>query len=162
MRHNYLCRGILSLYLLWLFYLIIVHKWIIQEYVIPESWGFKPNFYPFKNILGYIQHWYYHRLTLNIILRNLLGYLILFIPIGVLLPLCHSVLNKRRFVLAISFVVALVLQILKEVTNIGIGDIDDIILACSGAIIGCGLYRLWHTIKWKKILAEINNLFLLK
>jgi glycopeptide antibiotics resistance protein len=86
----------------------------------------------------------------NIIVRNLFGYLFLFLPLGVLLPLCRSSLDKWKSVVGISFLISFSMQIFKEITKIGVGDIDDIILACIGTMIGYGIYRLCNKLMNRK------------
>lgn len=73
---------------------------------------------------------------------NFLGNLLLFLPLGVFLPLLFE--RQRRFALFLLSVFALIIIIegIQYLTALGSLDVDDLILNLSGAALGFGLWRL--------------------
>ena len=74
-------------------------------------------------------------------LVNLLGNIVLFIPLGVFLPKLWTPLQQFwKTLLAVAGIIALV-EIVQVLTLLGRCDIDDLILNLTGAAIGYGLYK---------------------
>lgn len=76
---------------------------------------------------------------------NLLGNIILFIPLGIFLPKLWMKLHRLwKVLLAVAAIIALV-ETIQVLTLLGRCDIDDLILNLLGAAIGYGLYkRIWN------------------
>lgn len=73
-----------------------------------------------------------------IFLINIVGNILLFIPIGILVPMLWKI--KDRYVILIGFLISLSI----EITQLYLGrvtDIDDLILNTSGVIIGLLVYK---------------------
>lgn len=78
----------------------------------------------------------------RIALRNLLGNIYLFIPLGVFLPVLFPPLRKFfRTFLSVTVIIAII-ELCQLVLMVGSCDIDDLILNVLGASIGYGLYAL--------------------
>ena len=77
--------------------------------------------------------------SLDVLLKNVLGNLAIFIPLGVLLPCLFRKLNLLKTVL-IGFLVSLSFELLQLAFGIGVTDIDDLLLNTLGAFIGGVLY----------------------
>jgi glycopeptide antibiotics resistance protein len=97
------------------------------------------NLVPFRSIapqLKYITEWWS--------LKNIIGNIILFIPLGFLVPLVY--INSQRFykTFLIIFLSVLLIESFQLFTMLGVFDIDDIILNCTGGIIG---YFLFYILK---------------
>ncbi|GLB32813.1 hypothetical protein LAD12857_47360 [Lacrimispora amygdalina] len=97
------------------------------------------NLVPFRSIapqLKYITEWWS--------LKNIIGNIILFIPLGFLVPLVY--INAQRFykTFLIVFLSVLLIESFQLFTMLGVFDIDDIILNCTGGIIG---YFLFYILK---------------
>jgi len=97
------------------------------------------NLVPFRSIapqLKYITEWWS--------LKNIIGNIILFIPLGFLVPLVY--INAQRFykTFLIIFLSVLLIESFQLFTMLGVFDIDDIILNCTGGIIG---YFLFYILK---------------
>ncbi|WP_336785812.1 VanZ family protein [Paenibacillus sp. MMO-177] len=72
---------------------------------------------------------------------NVVGNILLFIPLGVYLPLFKS--NKRgTIILLFIFLISLFAEIIQGLLGIGIADIDDIILNTLGGWIGILWFKL--------------------
>lgn len=77
---------------------------------------------------------------LTVALANLLGNVLVFVPMGVLLPDLFGKL--RRFFPFLSMVSAIVLavELCQLVTGLGVCDVDDVLLNLLGAVLG---YLAW-------------------
>lgn len=84
---------------------------------------------------------------------NFLGNIVLFLPVGVLLPF---VIGKRQWfwTVGVGFCFSLLIEIVQLVTARGCFDPDDIILNTLGTAIGYGLYR---AVAQKKT-ADVENI----
>lgn len=85
--------------------------------------------------LRYIRYWAFF-------LLNLIGNIIMFMPLGFLLDaLSTGAANKIR-VITIAFFFSLGIELLQLVLMIGVYDADDIVLNTLGAWLGMCLYRI--------------------
>jgi glycopeptide antibiotics resistance protein len=75
-------------------------------------------------------------------ISNLGGNVILFIPLGYLLPRIFSGLQKLWKTALCAFVIMTCVEILQLFTLLGYCDADDLILNTIGAAIGYGLHKL--------------------
>ena len=73
---------------------------------------------------------------------NLGGNVIMFIPLGFLLPRVFEKLNRFRNVLLTTALIITAVEIIQLLTLVGSCDIDDLILNAAGAAIGYGLHKL--------------------
>ena len=93
------------------------------------------NLIPFQTIRFYL---FSGRVPLVTAVRNLLGNILAFVPLGILIPLI-----RRDLSIVFTFVTALALsasiEITQLVTGLGSCDIDDIILNVFGAMLTCVL-----------------------
>ncbi|NOU74251.1 VanZ family protein [Paenibacillus sp. LMG 31458] len=90
------------------------------------------NFLPFKTILSYV----FYESNKNIVIRNVLGNLVLFLPFGFLLPMfVGRKLNYVRIII-LSFFMSLVLELVQLFARVGSFDIDDLLLNTIGATFG--------------------------
>lgn len=73
---------------------------------------------------------------------NVVGNIILFIPLGIYLPLLKT--DKRVWTnLLVVFAVSLFAEVIQGLLGIGTADIDDVILNFMGGLIGIGVYKLF-------------------
>ncbi|MBQ2715633.1 MAG: VanZ family protein [Clostridia bacterium] len=80
---------------------------------------------------------------------NLGGNVILFIPLGLLMPcIWRSLRNFGRFVLAVAIMISAV-EIIQLFSLLGSMDIDDLILNLCGASIGFALLKIANKVKNK-------------
>lgn len=138
---------IFFLYLLFLIKMIIFKYPIEHMRAIVDTWqkdviweGLSTaNFIPFKTIKMYIQ---YYDLPGLRSFSNLFGNVLIFIPVGVMLPMVHRA-SKNILVLllnALLFVVGI--EVFQLFSNFGAFDVDDIILNCFGVLIGRCIYQI--------------------
>lgn len=108
------------------------------------------NFIPFNTIMGYFKRLSEGTINTSIVVQNLAVNLILFLPMGMSLPVIfENKINKFWKFLIISIIVITLVEIIQFITMIGSADIDDIILNTMGACIG---YVIVHINFVRKIL----------
>jgi glycopeptide antibiotics resistance protein len=101
--------------------------------------GYSYNLVPFFTIKKYII--YHDHFNFDTWFKNLFGNIVLFIPIGLFLPLFNK---KYRHVLALaaaSILLITIVELTQMLTRVGSFDIDDIILNTFGALIGLLITR---------------------
>ena len=115
------------------------HIWTdlsLIEYIRTSS-----NFVPFKTISTYIIAMFDGSLNLGIPIKNLIGNLIMFLPMGIYLPYYIKKINKvGRFTFSM-IILLFVIEVTQLVTRRGSFDIDDFILNMVGALIGYGIWK---------------------
>lgn len=124
----------------------------IRNIGVKEYLKMNGNLIPFKTINKYISFYFNESVNTSIIIENLLGNLLLFTPMGFLLP---SIFKKLRSIIPFIIVTILILlciELLQLFTCAGSVDIDDIILNLFGASIFYGIWKLSFT---QKILKKI-------
>ena len=73
---------------------------------------------------------------------NLFGNVIMFIPLGLLLPSLFSKLQRLWKMLFAVTLIIIAVEILQLFTLVGSCDVDDLFLNLIGAALGYGLYKL--------------------
>ena len=123
-----------------------------------EVWKLNSNIIPFKTISRYIiEHDHYN---VDIILHNTVGNIMIFVPLGILLPILFK--KYRSFTKLLISVVGMTcaIEIGQFFLQIGQFDIDDVILNVSGALIGYAFFKgltvISRQTKWK-LLKRITN-----
>lgn len=102
-----------------------------------------PNLVPFRTIFSYLERAYHSTININIVLTNLLGNLLMFIPMGMALP----VLFEKKFdklwktVLCVA-VIVLFVETIQFLTFRGSADIDDLLLNTISSAIGYGIIKM--------------------
>lgn len=109
------------------------------------------NIIPFKTITEYISAIFTGSMNLDIPIKNLLGNLILFLPMGIYLPLFFKKSRKFLSFFIMMIIILLAVEIIQLFTGRGSFDIDDLILNLSGAFIG---FALWRTKFFQKIFSK--------
>ncbi|MGE7695751.1 VanZ family protein [Lysinibacillus sp. NPDC094177] len=104
-----------------------------------SDWRLTTNFVPFGTILRYINYSQYF--NFDIIIINLLGNLLIFTPMGFLLPLLSKKFRKAWTVICIGFFSSLAVESIQFIFTVGSADIDDLILNTLGAWLGYVVYK---------------------
>ncbi len=97
--------------------------------------GHAPNFVPFRTIVPYL--FGYKGLIIAGI--NLVGNIILLVPVGFLMPLVFPAMTWKRS-LAFGVIACLAIEVAQVVLRVGIFDIDDVILNTIGVMVGYWIY----------------------
>ncbi len=119
-----------------LIYLLVLLKFMVATHHVPSGRldDYEYNLVPLKTILPYLTgypNWIVAR-------NNLLGNIILFMPLGFLLALFYRPISWKG-ILGIAVALSFCIEILQLVLRAGSFDVDDILLNTFGAVVGCGL-----------------------
>lgn len=93
---------------------------------------YKSNYIPFKTILGYLDS----KADFIYIFSNLVGNIIIFIPLGCIVYYYLYRNMKASICILISTLIVILLESLQKVYTVGSFDIDDILLNSIGVYIG--------------------------
>lgn len=91
----------------------------------------------------------YHNMSPSLI-RNIILNILMFVPLGVFLPLYTSKLDKIYKVISIGFLITLIIEIMQYATGFGIFEIADLLNNTIGVLIGYGLYKAYFNIRNKE------------
>lgn len=97
------------------------------------------NLMPFKTISNYLNN---KNINRSIIFKNIFGNLVLFFPIGLLIPFWFKNI-KVKSVLFFSIIVIFSIEILQFVLGTGSLDIDDLILNTLGFLIAYSFSKIF-------------------
>ena len=122
---------IFFIYLFYLFYLVFLSSFYGRG-VIHRNY----NFIPFKTISEFL----FFSDNMRAILRNIVGNIAAFVPMGFLLPLVFSKMNKHHKVFAVILTATLFIEISQFIFGVGTCDVDDVVLNFIGGIIGYEIY----------------------
>jgi glycopeptide antibiotics resistance protein len=101
----------------------------VQTRHVTIRWG--TNFVPFKTILPQLRgepRW-------STALINLVGNTVLFVPVGLLIPLIHRKLTSQKSLL-VAIAVGAAMEGMEWIFNTGVVDVDDVILNAAGVLMG--------------------------
>lgn len=99
------------------------------------------NLVPFRTINMYVDAISSGVISYHLIIDNLLGNIILFMPIGIYLPYYFKRITKAHQVLVVTLIIIFVVETTQLITMRGRFDIDDLILNTCGALIGFSVWR---------------------
>lgn len=92
----------------------------------------------------------------NVLLRNLILNIMLFIPLGFLLPMCSEKLKKMYIIVPIGLLATLTIEFTQHFNGYGIFEIDDAFNNTMGTLLGYCIFMIFYRLKnkenWKKII----------
>lgn len=148
MKRNYkFVIGILLFIYIVLLFKVMVLKDVPMLRVGPITLNFggtqtgDPNYIPFKTIIPYLfgsAGWLIGGL-------NILGNILLLVPVGFLLPFIFIKLNWKQ-ILVLAVISGLIIEGMQVFLHVGIFDIDDVILNGFGVMVGFWMYVLFQKI----------------
>lgn len=80
------------------------------------------------------------QMSVSILLKNVLGNIAVFVPMGILLPVIYKKLSIKKTVV-IGFFVSLTIELAQFIIGLGICDIDDLITNTIGVLLGALIYE---------------------
>ena len=106
--------------------------------------SYRYNLVLFAEIRRFIR--YRDQVSSGAFILNMLGNLLVFVPIGFLIPLWK--LKKTGFfeILLYSFALSLLIETLQLVTRVGVFDVDDLFLNTIGGVLGFVLFKITRLI----------------
>ena len=133
--------GIYCAVMIWLLFLQRSPRVVETDYL--DTMRQNLNLLPGDTIRRFVAVWntpVYHRAAIV----NLVGNIIMFVPLGFGLPWAHPRLRRFFRTLLLSAGIILLVELVQLVTLLGRCDVDDLILNLIGALAGYGLYVLSH------------------
>ena len=97
------------------------------------------NFVPLKTIVPLLTG----RVNHLIAMTNLLGNILPFMPIGLLAPLVFRSFSWQK-ALILGVATGLICEVMEVVFQVGILDIDDVILNALGVVLGYGTFAMFN------------------
>ncbi len=111
----------------------------IRPYESIREFLLRVNLIPFRTVYEYIDKIINNRINVDTAITNLIGNIIVFLPMGAFLPcLFYKMRNFKKTVLTAFFIV-LGIELLEIILAMGAFDIDDFIFNLGGAMIGYAL-----------------------
>lgn len=147
------------LYFITLMYIILLkcgEGFIVAQHMSQFSIKEKISFIqiiPFKTIIDFLNKDY------SSFISNVLGNILIFTPLGFLLPNLSEKFKKAKNLLIISCLVSFSIELIQLFSGLGFTDIDDIILNVTGAILGFYIYKCINKIL-KIFINLISNIVL--
>jgi glycopeptide antibiotics resistance protein len=140
---TFLNKTIYVMLLLYLLFLMIVCFWGINKYTIRLGSynGVLHNLIPFDTIRNYIFN--FHSYNFDTWFYNTFGVLLVFIPLGFLLPVIFVNIRSLRNIIIRSVCVSFFIEAMQYIATLGVFDIDDIILNSLGTVLGFLLYKIF-------------------
>lgn len=101
------------------------------------------NLIPFGTISNFLSRLDAGTINRDIVYRNLIGNVVLFIPLGLIFPYFVEKCRKLLPCLMYSALTVAIVEVLQLLTRQGSFDVDDIILNTLGALIGFGIFSVF-------------------
>lgn len=98
------------------------------------------NITPFSTIVNYFNN--YECFGFRYWFINVWGNILFFVPYGFMCPIIFEKLRKTSWFLVFAFILTATIEVLQEVSSLGIFDIDDIILNFIGTLFGYYIYKI--------------------
>ena len=130
---GYLRRAVWALFLYYLA-LLAVLLFLGGLFHMDRGWGGTVNLEPFHTIRNYIR--YYRNTGSYVSVMNLLGNVLIMVPLGVLLPILFRGMRHFWTFLPLAAFVCVGVEYLQWRTATGAADVDDSILNFVGALLG--------------------------
>ncbi|GKX68581.1 VanZ family protein [Inconstantimicrobium mannanitabidum] len=137
------CGICFSVYIIFLFFVLLnplrnTARWVATARSGGGYLGVTINVIPLKTIIGYCANIF--RNNLSVFLYNIFGEIILFVPLGIILPFIFIKARLFRKNIKIAFLISLLIELVKVILPLGVADVDHIILHIIGSIIGWLIY----------------------
>ncbi|MDQ6763760.1 MAG: VanZ family protein [Bacteroidota bacterium] len=106
-----------------------------------HHYNYEINFFPLKNsIHGLFTLDLHNKKEVYNFYLNLIGNIILFIPFPMVLIMVGKI-DKFKVIILLAFLFSTSIEIVQYLFQIGLADIDDVILNTTGALIGFFIYK---------------------
>lgn len=129
------------LYVFVMFILLFRRGHYFEDMTLLEYMKYSINLVPFRTVNMYIDAITSGIISYHLIIDNLLGNIILFMPIGFYLPFYFKGITRANQVFVITLMIIFVVEATQLLTMRGRFDVDDLILNTCGALIGFGIWR---------------------
>lgn len=94
------------------------------------------NLIPFRTVYEYIDKIINNRINVDTAIANLVGNIIVFLPMGAFLPCLFQKMRSFKKTILTIFLIVLGIELIEIIFAMGAFDIDDFIFNLGGAMIG--------------------------
>ena len=108
-----------------------------------------------RTIVGYFQKLSEGRINTDTVVRNILGNLVVFLPMGCYLPCLGCFFRSKGRCLTVLLGMIVSVEILQILLRIGFFDVDDILFNFLGGLVGVMLVSMAPLQRWLKRLSVI-------
>lgn len=111
---------------------------------------FRYNLTPFAEINRYLI--YQESFTWENLITNLAGNILVFAPLGVLIPIIRRKKTGFFYVLFLTLFISLFIETVQLITKVGVFDVDDLIMNTVGGVLGYlafSIARLWYRYRYR-------------
>ncbi|MBO3444961.1 VanZ family protein [Clostridium sp. CCUG 7971] len=109
------------------------------------------NLIPFKETISTLTD---NHVPIMMPIRNIVGNILLFIPLGLMIPILFEKYNKLSKIFFLGFISSLSIEVVQLFVGDNVSDIDDVIFNTTGAILGLLCYKLLKKVVKK---TKLNN-----
>lgn len=139
-RLSYIAAGSTAAYAVIMAYLLFIHGRLGYSGTFSEYTEEHLKLIPFETIVFYTRRLIQGKTSPWVALSNLLGNIVLFIPLGVILPFYIQTVRKWYKTAVLTAAIIFVVETVQLLMMLGTFDVDDIILNTLGAVIGYALF----------------------
>ena len=134
--------GTFVLYCLVLFYILILDKALSGYHQNIRNIIAHINLIPFRTIVTYVVRLGRDSINLDTVIKNIVGNLLLFVPMGAFLPFAFDKMKTLWRAVSVMLIIILSVELVQIVLVIGSFDVDDLLLNLLGGLLGYLIYRL--------------------
>ncbi len=136
---SFILYSVFTIYILFLMKLLLLSRVSLGELFRGEgSLSRSFNLFPFRSIIEFV--FGDEADARKFAFSNLVGNIVIFIPLGVYLSLLKK--DKRAMTIVVFiFLVSLFVEVVQGIFGIGTADVDDLILNCVGGWMGVLAYK---------------------
>lgn len=130
--------GLFFLYCLLLAEILFLSRVAVREITVAEYFRTYANVCPFKTIVRYTVHVMTRKdlASLRLAISNIGGNFVLFMPMGIFLPVLFKGLNRFRRAFFVILLLVFLIEFCQGIFRVGIPDIDDLAVNMTGACVG--------------------------
>lgn len=144
----------INLTLLILYIAFLLYLTLFRNFLGREEGVYAMNLVPFKNIVGITKGWINGYLTFEFFIRNIFGNILAFTPFAYFSIVLFDIKDIKKVIFLTSGIIVMI-ESAQYLLQIGVYDIDDIILNLTGTIIS---YIALRKIKlFKLIIEKVQN-----
>lgn len=134
--------GLLSFFLLMIYIAIVIYFVLFSDRLgrVEGYSSYRYNLVPFEEIRRFIQYRDY--VSTDAFVLNLIGNLLVFSPVGFLVPVWKTNKKGCLWIVLYSFLFSLCIESLQLVTKVGVFDVDDLLLNTLGGVAGWLCYKM--------------------
>ena len=110
-----------------------------------EGRAYHYNLSLFKEIKRF---WNYREsLGISVVMLNLFGNVMAFVPFGMILPIMHRRYRSLLHIILLSFEFSFLVEIIQLVFKVGCFDVDDLLLNTIGGMLGYVFFALLNRVR---------------